>query len=468
MAKSKHYLFTYEVMTLCLFSMLFGACDLASILPKESKKSSPAKKKDTLTQSTEIRNISVGKLSSIQVKSLGLQTATDLGQAQAAWFLEDEQENRHCQSTQICQQSGRCTQVSLRALNRPQANSLIESKCVAIDRKSCLKSQECLKRGQCTPVNGACRVKSNLDCFQSQRCRNYGLCNADQGSCVAKSDQDCQNSMACQDFKACSFKAGLCVNKEDTLKECAYGCVRSEQSCFCHPDPPKISLPKSVEPACLTQCRKEGKCALSDQGCTPRNQTDCESSELCKSEGFCEYQAGRCIKSSAGCARSLQCTLVGHCILINQDCVASSVEDCLGSRACAEREACQFKAHSSERSLTNATQPTQQDPSSLGEMNHLDHGLDLDSIKQSGDCIRTATIKNCEQECRRFGQCELIDDRCLATSRRQCLQSDNCAKYGRCSSRNGRCSALSVQDCKQGLNCKRFGYCRPHKGSCVQ
>ena len=466
MARVKNYLHTFEVVTFIWCSMLFWACDSSTFLPeifKSETKDTKQISKKAANQASKQVPISPGKLSKKTIKILGLKTAAELGQAHSAWFLEDETGNVHCQTSRVCKNSGRCSQITLRNLRQAAPQNVIDFKCLAVDRKSCLSSQECLKRGNCTPKQGQCQVESNLDCFQSQRCRNYGLCNVEQGVCVAKSDQDCQNSLACQDFDACSFKAGLCVNKEDTLKNCVYGCVRSDQDCFCHPDPPKIKLPKSVEPACLTQCRQQGKCALSEQGCTPRNHQDCESSELCKSEGICDYKAGKCVKSTAGCARSLQCTLVGHCVLHEQQCVASSVEDCLSSRACAEKEACQFQAHqkSQDTSTSSATGQSAADPL-------FEPDSKPSQLIQSGDCVRTAQVKSCDQECIRFGQCELINDRCLATSRFKCRQSETCIKYGRCSPKDGRCNALSTQDCRQGLNCKRFGYCRPHQGSCIK
>ena len=466
MASIRNNLNRFEIVIFFTYGMLFWACDsdslLQGLLQGEAEEIAKKNQKKPSPNAPKQIQIAPGKLSAKEIKHLGLKSPAELGQANGAWFLENEAGNVHCQSSRGCQQSGRCAQVTLRNLRQPSTNNTIDFKCLAVDRKSCLSSQECLKRGDCTPKKGRCQVESNLDCFQSQRCRNYGLCNVEQGVCIAKNDQDCQNSLACQDFGACSYKVGLCVNKEDTLKTCAYGCVRSNQDCFCHPDPPEIKLPKSVEPACLTQCRQQGKCALSEQGCNPRNQKDCESSELCKSEGQCEYKNGRCVKSSAGCARSLQCTLVGQCVLYNQQCVASSVEDCLSSRACAEKEACQFQAHQQASTSSSLSANNQSNKDQLLEQSPKSETI------QVGDCVRTARVKSCEQECVRFGQCELINDRCLATSRLKCRQSDNCIKYGRCTPKNGRCSAVSAVDCKRGLNCKRFGYCRPSQGSCIK
>jgi hypothetical protein len=439
---------------LILMSLVMGsACSQEEDVSSQPSASSKGRdvKRET-NSASRAAPIKPGALTESSQKQLGLDSSTDLGHGGAIWYLETEEQSAHCARSMACKQSGLCAQVSLK---RRGSLKPLDIKCIALSRQLCLDSTECQHRGHCTPLQGRCVAQSDLDCFQSQRCKSYGLCNIKGDRCVAKSDQDCKRSVACTDFQACSHRAGLCVNQADLVKECAYGCVKVEIGCFCHPDPPSVSPRSGYEPACLTQCQKSGGCVLSERGCTPRDRADCESSELCKTAGLCEFNKGRCIGTDRGCATSLQCSLAGLCSLHAGRCVATLEDDCLSSRGCAEQEMCQFK---SDLPLSGERAHSKPSP--------VDQGVN--SEVRSGYCVRAKQPTDCQDKCRRLGQCEEFDGACLAISTARCRASEVCKKYGHCTPKNGRCIAKWASDCQRSLNCKQIGRCTAKNGRCMK
>ena len=420
--------------------MIEGGCSTEAPEPKPKSKPSA----DAVATEVKLSALKPGPLSEAQRQHLKLDVDQRLASSKMKWYLEEESDQ--CRKSSECKRNGLCDQLSLRP---SRSVDPVQVKCVALSRQRCLSSRACQYHGMCTPVAGRCSVKSDLDCFQSQRCKFYGLCHVQGERCVAKSDENCQQSQACRDFQTCTHKSGMCVNQDDLSKSCDYGCVKLESGCFCHPAPPAVSTPKGFEPACLSSCRRSGGCSMGESGCSPRNQKDCESSERCRSEGLCDFAQGRCVKSASGCASSLECSLAGRCILSEGRCVASSQEDCLSSRACAEQERCHFEVD--QKTSTKPPSPTS-----------------LNTIRTTGRCVREAQPLDCRDVCQRLGQCEPLDNACLATSSAQCRRSEVCKKYGLCSARSGRCVAVTTRDCKRSLNCKQLGRCTPKRGRCLQ
>ena len=422
-----------------------GGCTEDPAQQNKKLKSSPQKNESSSSSKDQL-DFKPGLLSEAQTQFLKLEIDPQWQGSKMRWYLEPEEASENCRKSQDCRLSGLCSQVSLRSA---KALPPAQTKCIALSRQRCLGSRACQNHGMCTPEAGRCVVKSDLDCFQSQRCKFYGLCHLQDDRCVAKSDDNCKQSQACRDFQTCSYQAGICVNAEDLAKSCDYGCVRLDSGCFCHPDPPEVKPSKSFEPACLSSCRKSGECSLGESGCAPRSQSDCASSERCQSEGLCDFNQGRCVKSASGCASSLECSLVGRCLLRDGRCVASSQEDCLSSRACAEKERCYFEADKPKKASTP-----------------IEDRVEIEVV--TGQCVREEQPLDCRDLCNRTGQCEALDNSCLATSSSHCRSAEVCKKYGLCSARGGQCVAISSMDCKRSLNCKQLGRCTAKKGRCLQ
>ena len=450
---------------LCIFTLrllFIGICSClmsCSLTESETTDRETASTQPAVRETAQTPSSSPYTLTDTQASTLGLTSRSDLLQRYGKpfkWHLWESGERATCSLSQVCEQRGECATA---ILSETIDSEMVDRICVAANRGACLKSKRCQRGGSCTPKDGRCVIDSDLDCFQSTRCKIYGACSAQGRGCVATKEEHCTQSVACRDLHACFLRLNLCVNQEEATPKCEYGCVRSISGCFCHPNPPVIKLPKRVTPACLTSCEQNGECYLGDEGCVPRSQTDCETSQRCKSEGVCHFEAGQCVISDRGCAASLACSLTGRCTLIKDRCEATTQDDCSTSRACAELEACHFEldTHSADREADR--QLTQPKTDILPKDQ-------LEPPPTIGSCIRPTLPLDCTESCKLSGKCEAIGDQCLAVSTRRCQRAEVCKKYGLCTAVRGRCLANSVRDCKKGQNCKRFGYCTPVNGQC--
>lgn len=69
--------------------------------------------------------------------------------------------------------------------------------------------------------------------------------------------------------------------------------------------------------------------------------------------------------------------------------------------------------------------------------------------------------------CAMFGQCSVIQGKCLARNRDDCAQASVCARWGQCTPTAGACTAASNGDCQKSADCRENGACTAEGGRCL-
>ena len=114
-----------------------------------------------------------------------------------------------------------------------------------------------------------------------------------------------------------------------------------------------------------------------------------------------------------------------------------------------------------------------------------DCGKGLDCDKKRGVCFslrerrqaKRDRLKRIEQarkdeacqqseDCKHYGMCATVNDRCTATKDADCRESEMCKIFGRCTAVNGECTVAKDEDCRQSDSCKMFGRCTAVDGEC--
>jgi hypothetical protein len=342
-----------------------------------------------------------------------------------------------CKDLSVCHQNGKCTSLHTVAKKKVITHdSSTIKQCISIKRSSCLSSLICHMKGACTPIAGRCQVKSNLDCQQSDLCKRYGLCQAKAQRCIASETYSCQKSMACKTLGACYLKVDKCVTQRELQTKCQVGCMNIANECICSTHAQQISKLKiKIDPACIMECEKEGRCRLGKQGCKARSTRMCAQSELCTISGRCALYKGECVASMLSCKHSIACELLGACYMESDRCIIRDQVDCERSLACKDLGYCKFQEGSDN---------------------------------QRNSCLKTKPTINCQKKCRLNGLCAIKNQRCVALSNKSCRTSEACKKYGRCSLSKQGCIVKRNQDCERSLECTLFGRCKAYQEKCIK
>ena len=70
-------------------------------------------------------------------------------------------------------------------------------------------------------------------------------------------------------------------------------------------------------------------------------------------------------------------------------------------------------------------------------------------------------VNKCEEECKKWGKCNLVNGQCQAGSLTDCLQSNYCKIKGECIFNNGKCLS-----CRDSRFCGSQGKCSAVDGQC--
>ena len=197
-----------------------------------------------------------------------------------------------CMDSADCHQHGQC--------------SAVDGACRVVTVTNCRGSEDCHERGECSPVDGTCRVVSDADCRDWELCWQHGRCSADHGVCRVLTPADCARSKGCKEQGKCAPRDGKCVISDE-------GCRATEG------------------------CKHLGACSAVGSVCGPRTPEECAASVACKVTGKCALGDGPtrvCITSAAGCRASSWCREGGQCTPSDGQCVVGSNADCLSSANC--------------------------------------------------------------------------------------------------------------------------------------
>ncbi len=143
-----------------------------------------------------------------------------------------------------CARLGNCTKYGLCAYKGP-------FQCKAGSDADCQQSRLCKRKGNCTNVDGGCRIKTSDDCRRSRLCKRNGRCTAVEGEffgfeCAACQDEDCRPSRDCKRDGKCFAQDTKCVAQADESRPKAKACLPK-------PVPKKAARP--AEPKLLEQVR---------------------------------------------------------------------------------------------------------------------------------------------------------------------------------------------------------------------
>ncbi|CAN0536655.1 unnamed protein product, partial [Laminaria digitata] len=180
--------------------------------------------------------------------------------------------------------------------------------CQATDRTHCAATSLCQNRGQCTPSGGRCGVGDDADCAQTTACKNRDYCVAGEHRGARACIPDCRNAKVNPDFMGSCQKYGACHARWD---DGDWQCVaRRNTDC------------KTSE-----GCRTSGNCSLVSKGsirvCGVAKNADCAQSARCRNNGECSYgtypiagggtQRACMTLTNADCRASVLCAQQGKC-----------------------------------------------------------------------------------------------------------------------------------------------------------
>lgn len=179
---------------------------------------------------------------------------------------------------------------------------------------------------------------------------------------------------------------------------------------------------------CRQACEEEGKCEKrtvfsgdSRYRCYAASDEKCRQSEACAEEGRCHYEPA----------------------VETDECVALTVEDCMQSTGCREHGTCTPRRGVCVRTPVGCTRTLR--CRSRGEC-HL--------VRENGSlvCGRSNSVPEdafCRDACRKNGACTRRDNRCVATTEKDCQVSRGCQRRGECvlHEGTGTCVVSSDEDC---------------------
>lgn len=200
--------------------------------------------------------------------------------------------------------------------------------------------------------------------------------------------------------------------------------------------PRRADLAAGAEPS---RCSMEGHCVARDGDCVAGGDEDCQQSMVCDEAGFCTALDGRCWRAGAsdgecttpprpGYAET--CATYGHCTAVDGVCQATSDAQCEASLWCARGGDC--------------------------------------SVRR-GRCV-AADEGRCRESdyCDWFALCSLVEDVCRARSDADCrVHSDKCATSGQCVLTEDGCAPTRPAHCESSQNCDDYGWCSLEAGRCV-
>lgn len=95
----------------------------------------------------------------------------------------------------------------------------------------------------------------------------------------------------------------------------------------------------------------------------------------------------------------------------------------------------------------------------VGALEGEDSCLSSRRCTQRGECIQASLREAADKE--------IIDRRCVAKNRNDCLKSSLCQRQGQCTPKAGRCQIQSDLDCFQSSRCSLYGACALQGDECV-
>jgi hypothetical protein len=253
---------------------------------------------------------------------------------------------------------------------------------------ACRDAETCGTRGACALTDGACRPATQLHCAESLNCARFGACViGPHGVCAALQDEHCIGP--CKRWGRCEAVEGDCVlpgRSDIVARSCNWDRCDYGGNCCLAGSPSD----------CAEVCKSEGRCSV-DRGRCVATKSDC--AQWCGDADYCRFVEGQCITSKE-LVCTMQCGMDGRCDLAGTRCVATTAEHCRRSAVC------------------------------------QDHGR---CAARGGACVTSAQGCRFHDGCGLRGLCTLRGGQCVAASDEDCQRSSGCQDVGRCVATSGTC-----------------------------
>ena len=278
----------------------------------------------------------------------------------------------------------------------------------------------------------------------------------------------------------------------------------------------KSGMDKCFEPEQCSSyacCRYQGRCSHNGTRCAPRNDEDCQQSEVCRSDGRCKSLAvlkvtrtlyrdtfyemvdretvNQCVVGHTDhCAQSEACKSRGDCdFAVNYDamsfdfyleCAPTQPEHCEQSEECTQRGInCTYHDPANLRITTSGNRSAflaqqafgrQGMPPPPGECtNESDAACRASKectikgrcfVSIAGFC-EAGRQEDCETStgCKDEGNCTLIGSYCKPSEDAHCKRSKQCQAEGKCTFLEGGCGTVTDEECRESSICKTQGRC---------
>ena len=245
------------------------------------------------------------------------------------------------------------------------------------------------------------------------------------------------------------------------------------------------------------ECAKEGRCQSRGPKCVAGDAEDCTSSEICKKDGFCSFdalakecipdcnKAGSCEQEPClynrdmkecvpNCVRMDRCKEKGECtwvVTAEPDCYVTTNDDCQKSTVCGRDGQCSFVNYCTDDGYCEnpdtdvagmfCTAATADDckASELCASEGRCFAQDGKCVKKL-DCAKSAG-------CKAAGLCKAVDGRCVPGSDKHCAASAACKGGGLCTANGTVCVPKVAKHCEKSMWCREYGMCHFDGTSCV-